>query len=121
LQPQPVPPISQPEPFADGVLRYGEHPVRKLPLGWGAQKLLWGQKLSPRDSPDNLFQPLPGDPGPHGRFDDRSRSTTAWAWLRLHRGRAGAALALGTMGLLASRSGRFFPMDWMSQSWRFWS
>jgi len=143
LQPQPVPPIYQPEPFAEAVARCCERPVRELPLGWGAQKLLWGQKLSPRagdlvllrngwkgqhteelkpkDSPDNLFEPLPGDPGPHGRFDDRSRETTAWTWLRLHRGTVGAALALGTMGLLAGRSGRFLPADGMSQSWRFWS
>lgn len=143
LQPQPVPPIYEPEPFADAVLHCCERPVRELPVGWGAQKLLWGQKLSPRtgdlillrkgwkgqhteelkptDSPDNLFQALPGDPGPHGRFDNRSRSSTAWTWLRLHRGRAGAVLALGTMGLLASRSGRLLPLDGMSQSWRFWS
>jgi NAD(P)-dependent dehydrogenase (short-subunit alcohol dehydrogenase family) len=143
LQPQPVPPMYQPERFAEAVLHSCEHPVRELPLGWGAQKLLWGQKLSPRagdlvllrngwkgqhteelkptDSPDNLFTPLNGDPGSHGRFDDRSRKTTAWTWLRLHRGRAGAALALGTMGLLVGRSGRFSPPDGMSQSWRFWS
>jgi NAD(P)-dependent dehydrogenase (short-subunit alcohol dehydrogenase family) len=141
LQPQPVPPIYQPEPFADAVLHCCEQPVRELPVGWGAQKLLWGQKLSPRagdlvllrngwkgqhteelkptDSPDNLFQPLPGDPGAHGRFDDRSRASTAWTWLRLHRRAVGAALGLGTMGLLASRSGRFFPLDGMSQSWRY--
>jgi NAD(P)-dependent dehydrogenase (short-subunit alcohol dehydrogenase family) len=129
LQPQPVPPIYQPEPFADAVVRCCERPVRELPIGWGAQKLLWGQKLSPRtgdrillrsgwrsqhtqelkptDSPDNLFQPLPGDPGAHGRFDDRSRKTTAWTWLRLRRGLFGAGMVLATMGLLASREGRF--------------
>jgi NAD(P)-dependent dehydrogenase (short-subunit alcohol dehydrogenase family) len=129
LQPQPVPPIYQPEPFADAVVRCCERPVRELPIGWGAQKLLWGQKLSPRtgdrillrsgwrsqhtqelkptDSPDNLFQPLPGDPGAHGRFDDRSRTTTAWTWLRFRRGLFGAGIALATMGLLASREGRF--------------
>jgi NAD(P)-dependent dehydrogenase (short-subunit alcohol dehydrogenase family) len=128
LQPQPVPPIYQPEPFADAVVRCCERPVRELPIGWGAQKLLWGQKLSPRtgdrillrsgwrsqhtqelkptDSPDNLFQPLPGDPGAHGRFDDRSRKTTAWTWLRLRRGLFGAGMALATMRLLASREGR---------------
>jgi NAD(P)-dependent dehydrogenase (short-subunit alcohol dehydrogenase family) len=128
-QPQPIPPIYQPEPFAEGVVRCCERPIRELPLGWGAQKLLWGQKLSPRagdavllrngwkgqhtgepkpiDAPDNLFQPLPGDPGAHGRFDDRSRGTTAWTWLRLRRGPIGAGLALGTMALLAGRSGRF--------------
>src|SRR5438552_6749100 len=48
LQPQPVPPIYQPEPFAAAVVRCCERPVRELPVGWGAQKLLWGQKLSPR-------------------------------------------------------------------------
>jgi len=143
LQPQPVPPIYQPEPFAAGVLHCCEKPIRELPLGWGAQKLLWGQKLSPRagdlvllrngwkgqhtaelkptDSPDNLFEPMPGDPGAHGRFDDRSRGTTAWTWLRLHRGLVGAGLGLGTMGLLAGLRGRFSPSDGMSRSWRFLS
>jgi NAD(P)-dependent dehydrogenase (short-subunit alcohol dehydrogenase family) len=128
LQPQPVPPIYQPEPFAEAVLHCCERPIRELPIGWGAQKLLWGQKLSPRagdlvllrngwkgqhteelkptSSPDNLFEPLPGDPGAHGRFDDRSRESTLWTWLRLHRGVLGAAGALATMGLLAGRSGR---------------
>jgi NAD(P)-dependent dehydrogenase (short-subunit alcohol dehydrogenase family) len=131
LQPQPVPPIYQPEPFAAAVVDCFERPVRELPLGWGAQKLLWGQKMSPRagdlvllrngwkgqhtselkpqDSPDNLFQPMPGDPGAHGRFDDRSRESTLWTWLRLHRGRVGAGAALATMGLLAGRFGRIPP------------
>jgi NAD(P)-dependent dehydrogenase (short-subunit alcohol dehydrogenase family) len=129
LQPQPVAPIYQPEPFAEAVVRCCERPARELPIGWGAQRLLWGQKLSPRagdlillrngwrgqhtdelkptDSPDNLFDVIPGDPGAHGRFDDRSRDTTAWTWLRLHRGVIGAGVALATMGLLIGRSGRF--------------
>jgi len=45
---QPAPQIYQPEPFAEAVLHCCEHPERELPVGWGAQKLLWGQKLSPR-------------------------------------------------------------------------
>jgi NAD(P)-dependent dehydrogenase (short-subunit alcohol dehydrogenase family) len=113
-QPQPVPPIYQPEPFADAVLHCCEHPIRELPVGWGAQKLMWGQKLSPRagdlmllrmgwksqhtgedkplDSPDNLFRTLPGDPGAHGRFDGRSRASTLWTSLRLRRRLVGAAV-----------------------------
>jgi NAD(P)-dependent dehydrogenase (short-subunit alcohol dehydrogenase family) len=104
-QPQPVPPIYQPEPFAEAVLRCCEKPVRELPIGWGAQKLLWGQKLAPRagdwmlrrmgwksqhtdedkpvGSPDNLYDTLPGDPGAHGRFDSQARSSTLWTRLRL--------------------------------------
>ena len=121
-QPQPVPPIYQPEPFAEATLHCAEHPVRELPISWGAQKLLWGQKLSPRagdvmlrrmgwsgqhtdedkpvDSPDNLFAPLPGDPGAHGRFDNRSRGTTAWTSLRLRRRLVGA-VALGGAAMVA--------------------
>jgi NAD(P)-dependent dehydrogenase (short-subunit alcohol dehydrogenase family) len=143
LQPQPVPPIYEPEPYAQAVMHCCEKPIRELPVSWGAQKLLWGQKLSPRagdllllrmgwkgqhtqelkptDSPDNLFRPLPGDPGAHGRFDDRSRRTSAWTWLRLHRGVIGAGLGLGTMGLLAGLQSRFFPSDGKSQSWHYWS
>jgi NAD(P)-dependent dehydrogenase (short-subunit alcohol dehydrogenase family) len=104
-QPQPVPPIYEPEPYAKAVLRCAEKPIRELPVSWGAQKLLWGQKLSPRagdlvlrrigwknqhtgedkpvDSPDNLFETLPGDPGAHGRFDGQAKSSTAWTRLRL--------------------------------------
>jgi NAD(P)-dependent dehydrogenase (short-subunit alcohol dehydrogenase family) len=127
-QPQPVPPIYEPEPFAEGVVHCFEHPVRELPLGWGAQKLLWGQKLSPRagdlvllrngwkgqhtgedkpvGSPDNLFDPLPGDHGARGRFAGRSRASTVWTSLRLRRrllGVAAAGVGLATMRITNSR------------------
>ena len=104
-QPQPVPPIYEPEPFAAAVLHCCEQPIRELPIGWGAQKALWGQKLSPRagdwmlrlmgwktqhtddpkplDSPDNLFETLPGDPGARGRFSAQARKSTAWTSIRL--------------------------------------
>jgi NAD(P)-dependent dehydrogenase (short-subunit alcohol dehydrogenase family) len=113
-QPMPVPPIYEPEPFAAAVVHCCEHPIRELPVGWGAQKLMWGQKLSPRagdlvllrsgwksqhtgedkplDAPDNLFGTIPGDPGAHGRFDGRSRSSTLWTSLRLRRWLVGAAV-----------------------------
>jgi len=129
-QPQPVPPIYQPEPFADAVLGCCERPVRELPIGWGAQKLLWGQKLSPRagdlmllrigwskqhtgeakplGSPDNLFEPLPGDPGAHGRFDATSRRSTLWTSLRLRRRLVGTALAVaaGSVEIASHRNRR---------------
>ena len=127
-QPQPVPPIYEPEPFAEAVVHTFEHPIRELPVGWGAQKLLWGQKLSPRagdlvllrngwdgqhtgedkpvGSPDNLFAPLPGDRGARGRFSARSRGSTIWTSLRLRRWLVGAAVAgvgLATMTITNSR------------------
>ena len=122
-QPQPVPPIYQPEPFAEAVLHCCVDPIRELPVGWGAQKLMWGQKLSPRagdlmllrmgwksqhtdedkplDAPDNLFRTLPGDPGAHGRFDAQSRASTLWTSLRLRRWLVGAAV-VGAAALAGS-------------------
>jgi NAD(P)-dependent dehydrogenase (short-subunit alcohol dehydrogenase family) len=128
-QPQPVPPIYEPEPYAEAVLHTWEHPIRELPITWGAQKLLWGQKLSPRagdlvllrsgwkgqhtaepkpvGSPDNLFEPLPGDKGARGRFSDRSRDSTVWTSLRLRRWLVGTAVigvGLATMRVSSGRA-----------------
>ena len=124
LQPQPVPPVYQPETTAAAILHCAERPVRELPVSWGAQKLLWGQKLSPRagdrvlvrngwdaqttgepkpvEVPDNLWQTVPGDPGAHGRFDTQARRSTAWTELRLRRGKLGLAAALGIGAALAT-------------------
>lgn len=116
LQPQPVPPIYQPEVVARAILRCAERPERELPVTWAAQKLLWGQKLSPRagdlvllrngwkgqttgepkpvGSPDNLWETIPGDPGAHGRFDARARRSSAWTAARLALGKVGSTVAL---------------------------
>jgi NAD(P)-dependent dehydrogenase (short-subunit alcohol dehydrogenase family) len=116
LQPQPVPPIYQPELVAEAVLHCAERPERELPVTWGAQRLLWGQKLSPRagdllllrngwegqttgqpkpaDSPDNLLAPLAGDPGAHGRFDAEARPSSAWTAARLRLGKIGGMAVL---------------------------
>ena len=134
LQPQPVPPIYTPELVAEAVLHCAERPERELPVSWGAQKLLWGQKLSPRagdlvllrtgwtgqttgepkpvGAPDNLFETMPGDPGAHGRFDDRARASSPWTAARLRLGKIGgivalaapvAALAIGYHGVTKRR------------------
>jgi NAD(P)-dependent dehydrogenase (short-subunit alcohol dehydrogenase family) len=128
-QPMPVPPIYEPEPFADAVVHTFVHPVRELPLGWGSQKALWGQKLVPRvadrilvrngwkgqhtddpkpvGSPDNLFDPIPGDKGAQGRFSDQARSSTLWTSLRLRRFLVGSAVVgvgLATMGVSSGRA-----------------
>jgi NAD(P)-dependent dehydrogenase (short-subunit alcohol dehydrogenase family) len=116
LQPQPVPPIYEPELVAEAILRCAERPERELAVTFTTQKLLWGQKLSPRagdlvlrrtgwkqqttgepkpvDAPDNLWQTLPGDPGAHGRFDDRSRDSSVWSAARLRLGKVGSMAAL---------------------------
>ena len=124
LQPQPIPPIYEPEVAAEAILRCAERPERELPIAWGAQKLLWGQKLSPRagdlvlrrngwtgqttgdpkpvGSPDNLWEPLAGDPGSHGRFGSTARPSSGWtaARLKLARVRSAAVLTAAIVSAL---------------------
>jgi NAD(P)-dependent dehydrogenase (short-subunit alcohol dehydrogenase family) len=124
LQPRPVPPIYQPETVAAAVLHCCERPQRELPVTWAAQKLLWGQKLAPRavdlvllrkgwsgqttgepkpvDSPDNLWETIPGDPGAHGRFDAVSRTSSAWTEARLRLGKVGLAAVFAVPAMAAS-------------------
>jgi NAD(P)-dependent dehydrogenase (short-subunit alcohol dehydrogenase family) len=115
-QPQPVPPIYTPELVAAAVLHCCERPQRELPVTWASQKLLWGQKLSPRagdlvllrngwegqttgepkpvGSPDNLFETIPGDPGAHGRFDAQAKASSRWTEARIRLGKTGSVAAL---------------------------
>jgi NAD(P)-dependent dehydrogenase (short-subunit alcohol dehydrogenase family) len=116
LQPRPIPPIYAPAFAAEAILRCAERPERELPVAWGAQKLLWGQKLSPRagdlilrrngwngqttgepkpvDSPDNLLDPLARDPGADGRFAADARPDSRWTAARLTLGKVGSAAVL---------------------------
>jgi NAD(P)-dependent dehydrogenase (short-subunit alcohol dehydrogenase family) len=113
--PKPVPPIFQPEVAARSIRWAAEHGRRELHVGWPTVKTIWGNKLAPwlverylarrgyeaqqipgvpvdPDRPANLWEPVPGDPGAHGRFDDEAkpRSLQAEAAMLL----AAAALAL---------------------------
>ena len=124
--PQPVPPIYQPELIAEAAMYAAQHHVREMVIGGGALKAVVGQKFVPglldhylaatcydgqqTDQPvdagrsDNLFAPIPGDPGCHGAFDSRSRSGSLQFWLRTHArllALGAAAAALG--GLAAGR------------------
>ena len=53
---------------------------------------------------DNLFEPVPGDPGAHGPFDDRARPSAPSFYLDRHRRVVAAAAAtvagLGAVALL---------------------
>jgi short-subunit dehydrogenase len=129
-EPQPVPPIFQPELVADAVIYAALHRRREIWLAWPAVKAIVGEKLVPAyadrylakhgyeaqqtDEPigptrqDNFYQPVPGDHGAHGSFDARARSNSIAWWLNKHRGAllaaAGTALAAGTVGASLFRS-----------------
>ena len=128
-KPQPVPPIFEPEVAAEAVLWAADHDRPELYVGFPTVVAIVGNKIAPRlgdaylartgyaaqqtsepadpDRPDNLWHPLPGDHGAHGRFDARAHSFSLQLWLTTRR-RAltlgAGALALGAYALRRSRS-----------------
>lgn len=48
---------------------------------------------------DNFWQPLPGDHGAHGRFDDRASPTSIQLELNLNRERIGPLVAIAAAAL----------------------
>jgi NAD(P)-dependent dehydrogenase (short-subunit alcohol dehydrogenase family) len=102
--PQPVPPIYQPEVAAEGVVFAADHPgAREYWVGASTVGTILGQRAIPAlldrylartgfksqqtsdqvapGRPDNLYEPLDrptgDDPGAHGEFDSRSKSSSA--------------------------------------------
>lgn len=107
----PVPPIFQPETVAHAVYRAAHAAPREYWLGYPTVKAIVAQMLIPsfadrvlakrgkaaettdqpaiKGRPDNLFEAGLGDPGAHGRFDDRSNPRVVPfnpAWLRIFAG-----------------------------------
>ncbi|HET7053387.1 MAG TPA: SDR family oxidoreductase [Solirubrobacterales bacterium] len=123
--PQPVPPIYQPEVAAEAILWISEHRRRQLYVGGPTLKTVLGNRIAPGlvdrylartgyegqqteepvdpGRPDNLFTPVPGDHGTHGRFDEGARTSSAVTWLSRHRGLlAGLAAAGGGVAAIAA-------------------
>ncbi len=123
-EPQPVPPIYQPEIPARVIAWAAEHPRREHWVGattvatilanrvvpglldrylartnYEAQQT--GRPLDP-SRPANLWEPVPGDPGAHGDFDARSATSSAQAWASEHRRALGAVIAAGAAGAAAA-------------------
>jgi NAD(P)-dependent dehydrogenase (short-subunit alcohol dehydrogenase family) len=105
---QPVPPIFQPEVAAEAIYYAAHHDRREMYVGWPTVKAIVGNKVAPgyadhylakrgyeaqqTDEPrdpnrrDNLWEPLPGDWGAHGVFDDRANNQSLQLWANTHRG-----------------------------------
>jgi len=123
---QPVPPVFQPEVGAKVVYWAANHSEREVYVGWPTVEAILGNKLAPGwldrylgktgfdsqqtsepedpNRPDNLWKPLPGDHGAHGRFDSQAHERSWEVRARLGRRWIGAGLTMLVAALLlASR------------------
>jgi hypothetical protein len=125
-----VPPIYQPEVGAEAILFAARNDRREMYVGYPTVEAIVGDKVAPgfadrylakngydsqqtdelveADRRDNLWEPVPGDHGAHGRFDDRARASSPQLWASMNRNWLAAAcagLAGLTLGLLYRRGG----------------
>ena len=124
-EPQPLPPIFQPEVAAEAIVWAAHHRRREVWVGWPAAKAILGQRVMPGvldrllaqsahhgqlskrsvrpGRPDNLRHALPGDHGARGRFSARARSHSWQFWLTSHAapvlGASAAAALIGAVAL----------------------
>lgn len=125
---QPVPPIYQPEVAADAIAWIVEHPRREMWVGASTVGTVVANRIAPglldrylarsairsqqtdepldRDRPFNLYEPVQGDHGAHGVYDDRANGRSPQLWMSKHnRLVAGAAVAgAAVIGLRAFRT-----------------
>jgi NAD(P)-dependent dehydrogenase (short-subunit alcohol dehydrogenase family) len=127
--PRPVAPVYQPEVAAEALVYAAKHPERReywvggstaitiagnavLP-GVGdrylARSAIDGQQTKepvPDDRPTNLWEPLPGDRGAHGRFGDEAKPRSVQLWASKHHRALLAAAGAGLAGAVAGALGR---------------
>ena len=130
--PQPVPPIYQPEVAADALVFASHHPHRReIWVGGQAAAIMAGNKVAPGlgdwylaetafdgqlsdepadpDRPNNLWEPLPGDWGAHGKFDAQAKDHSLELELSKNKGWlliGGGLLAAAALAARGRASGR---------------
>jgi NAD(P)-dependent dehydrogenase (short-subunit alcohol dehydrogenase family) len=135
-KPQPVPPIYQPEIGAEAVLFAAHNERREMYVGYPTVEAIVGDKIAPgfadkylaengydaqqADEPvepsrrDNLWEPVPGDHGAHGTFDDRASASSPQLWMNMNRN----WLMIIGAGLTGLAAGFFFNRDTGEQTKR---
>ncbi|TMK75443.1 MAG: SDR family oxidoreductase [Actinobacteria bacterium] len=126
--PMPVPPIYQPEVAARAVVWAAEHRRREVYVGLPSVYTILGNKLAPwlaerylartaydsqqmddqavNGRPSNLFAPVDGDPGAHGRFEEMAHPRSAQLLLTENRrwlGLGAALVGIGAAGAALAR------------------
>jgi short-subunit dehydrogenase len=125
--PQPIPPIYQPEIAADAIVWATEHPRREIQVGAPTVAAINANKFFPGlvdrylaatgfesqqvdeerrpDRPDNLWEPADEerDFGARGRFDEQSNDSSPHLWMTRHRRAIGVVAASLAAALLLKR------------------
>ena len=118
---QPVPPIYQPEVPARAVLFAAQNRRREIWVGWPTVQAIWANRIAPAfadrylakygysaqttdqplpaDYKGNLWEPVKGAFGAHGRFDAKSRTGSWEMFTDRHRDAVYAGFA--ALGILA--------------------
>ncbi len=127
---QPVPPIFQPEVAARAIYYAAHHPERReYYVAWSTVKAIFGNKLMPSfadhylarqgyeaqqhdgaedpNRPNNVWEPVPGDHGAHGAFDERASSFSMELWLETHKKWLAVAAGLVALGGAAALGKRW--------------
>jgi NAD(P)-dependent dehydrogenase (short-subunit alcohol dehydrogenase family) len=113
---QPVPPVFQPEVAAEAIVWAASSGRREVYVGVPTVQAILGNKIAAgfldrvlarigysaqqsnepeeTDRPHNLWAPVPGDHGAHGRFDAIAHATSVQLWVSQHRGPIATACAL---------------------------
>ena len=119
---RPVPPVFQPEVAAREIVFAAFHPRRQTWIGWPTAKAILANRFIPglldrylagagysgqltdeplaADAPNNLFQPVAGGYGAHGRFDGQARDTSWETYISRHRNAVWATVFLGAAAAL---------------------
>jgi short-subunit dehydrogenase len=125
---QPVPPIYQPEVAARAIYFAAFHPRRQIWVGFPTVKAILANRIAPGlidrylakagysgqltdqpsdpSAPGNLFEPVKGAFGAHGRFDAQARRDSWEMFTSRHRNAFWAAVAVATVAgvhLIAKR------------------
>ncbi len=125
----PVPPIFEPEVPARPIVHAASHPRREYWVGFPTIKAIMANRIAPgftdrylsthgysgqlthqkqpADAPDNLFAPVPGAYGAHGRFDAQARARS-WEMVASRHRMGVLAAVIGLLAgahLLARRAG----------------
>jgi len=131
-QPQPVPPIYEPEVAAEAIYFAAHARRREVYVGLSTVAAIEGNKVLPGlgdkylaatgydsqmtnepadpNRPNNLWAPLPGDRGAHGAFDGRAHKRSLQLWAVMHR----PWMLLAGLSIIGAAIGGAARMQWLA-------